>query len=70
MTSNCIDNYFRFVLDNLFEDEVDKKRAGGKGDAVSRKCFLELIATSRDAVGKSTYLVGAAPVLIGLPVSY
>ncbi|GAU96886.1 hypothetical protein RvY_08257 [Ramazzottius varieornatus] len=70
VTSGCIDKYMMSILDKLFEDEVEKKRRGAGGDAAIRKCLLELIAVSRDAVGISTYLVGAAPVLIGLPISY
>lgn len=70
VTSGCIDKYMMSILDKLFEDEVGKKRRGAGEDAAIRKCLLELIAVSRDGVGISTYLVGAAPVLIGLPISY
>ncbi|OWA50317.1 putative Separin [Hypsibius exemplaris] len=63
VTSACMDAFMGFILETIL-----RKKESGKLDATDN-CFLRLLATTRDRIS-SNYLVGAAPVFVGLPVTY
>lgn len=68
VTSACIDQWLHNIMENLVDGKDDGKAKDGTVQKV-KKSFLDLLAISRDRI-KSNYIVGAAPVFIGLPMTY